>query len=622
MKKITLLVSSMLAFSGAFAQVAEEQGKSEVAYPLTFGESRPLSEIAAEEPFEEFNDANNQLLAADNESRKKNAIDFKIPVGPEYATDESTIQRTMGTRAPATPVIKDWAGQTGNYFPIDPSGAVGPNHYVQAINATPVRVYNKTTGATLLTTQLGNLWSPTTVNKGDPIVLYDKTADRWFIAQFSHPSTIVYIAVSKTADPTGAYWTYSFTTTTANDYLKFSIWHDGYYMTTNGTNKIYVFERSAMLTGSPSARQVSTTYSHGVSGQGASFFCPLSADADGTLPTSGPCPMVYPVENVWGASSDGINVRNMTVNWSGTPSLTISASNIIPTNSHDMSYANGWLDIPQPGTTQKLDAIGGVATFRAQWRQWTGYNSLLLVFTVKISATQRAPKWVELRQTGGTWAKYQEGVYQPDTKSRFIPSIAMDNNGNIGMGYARSSSTSGDFPSLGYCGRLKNDPIGTMSIAETMVPGGAGNSSQYGAYCGAGCERFGDYSQTSIDPTNGLVFWHTGQYSKSGSGQETRIFSFQLQASGIDDETGENASLYNVYQSQNILNVEANKLISNETTQVDLFDITGREVVNQKINPVSNALKTTIDVTGLATGTYFVRIGNIEYQKVIKVFVK
>ena len=70
------------------------------------------------------------------------------------------------------------AGQTASGFrPFDPSGAVGPNHYIQMINSTTFKVYDKTSMAVLLTTTLGNLWSPATGNEVDPIVMYDKAAD-------------------------------------------------------------------------------------------------------------------------------------------------------------------------------------------------------------------------------------------------------------------------------------------------------------------------------------------------------------------------------------------------------------------------------------------------------------
>jgi len=615
MKKTTLLASGVLAVSTLFAQNAVEQHQTTIIYPSSFAISPSVAELSEKFQVNE-NIGNDERKESED---RKNRIPMKFEHtgedGPEWGNDPATMQTKMGNRTPAT-TLTDWAGQSGGGYPPDPSGSVGPNHYIQAVNATPVKIFNKTSGAQLALFNLGTLWSPAVGNLGDPIVLYDKTADRWFLAQFGSGNKI-YIAVSKTADPTGQYSTYTYTASSFPDYLKFSIWHDGYYMTANMSPRtVWVFDRAAMIAGSATARMASTTWTAtGVGSQGASFFCPLTGDADGTLPTSGPCPLVYPVDNGWGASADGIYLKEITTNWSGSGSVTVSTGTLISTSTHDMSYSSGWLDISQPGTSQKLDGIGGVAMFRAQWRKWTGYNTLLVTFPVKISTTQRSFKWVELRQTGSTWTKYQESVYTPDSRSRWVSSMAMNDNGDIGVTYARASANAGDYASCAYTGRCKNDALNQLTVAEVVVTGGTGNSAQ------VGIERFGDYGQTAIDPSSGTKFWATQEYI--GSGQpRTRIWSFQLGCPTGIGENGEDISSYNVYQNGNIINVEGSGLISNENTQVDLFDINGREVNNQVVKPISNSIKTTINTTGLSTGVYFVRIGNNDYQKVIKLLLK
>ena len=63
--------------------------------------------------------------------------------GAAYGTDQSTVQKTQGTRTPMPP-IANWMAQTGGGCPPDPSGAAGPNHYIQGVNATPIRIYSKT----------------------------------------------------------------------------------------------------------------------------------------------------------------------------------------------------------------------------------------------------------------------------------------------------------------------------------------------------------------------------------------------------------------------------------------------------------------------------------------------
>lgn len=436
----------------------------------------------------------------------------------------------MGNRN-AAETRASWAGQTASGFrPYDPSGAVGPSHYVQMINSTTFKVYDKVAGTVLLTGTLGNLWTPATGNAGDPIVLYDKAADRWLLAQFGTSSDKkIYIAISTTNNPMGSYYTYTFVSPQFPDYLKFSVWQDGYYMTSNQTQqKVFAFERTAMLAGTPGARSIYVNYSPPKSG----FFVPLPGDAsDGVLPPAGtPCPIFSYSDNGWGTGFvDAMNIYQMAVNWvPATPTATITLAANLSTAAFDASYNASWNDCPQPGTTQKLDGIGGVCTYRAQWKSWGGYNSIVLNWGVKISASQRSIKWCELRQnqSTGAWSIYQEGIYTPDANTRWLGSIAMDNNGSIGLSYIKSNSTS-IYPGLYYTGRRTCDPLGTLPVTEALVVAGTGYQT--------GTNRVGDYSQTTLDP-DGVTFWSTSEYMGGTSGASaarTRVFSYQITPCGL-----------------------------------------------------------------------------------------
>lgn len=504
-----LVVLSVLSFA--------QNNSSSVLTCTDFHITKPLSELAKEQK-ETSKKYKKVHESEDREHRTPQKFIYSPQDGVQYGEDPVVRQTEMGKRSSLTKApIKNWQGQTSNSRPSDPSGAVGPNHYVQCVNASPFRVYDKNTGANLLTVTLGTLWNPDVSNEGDPIVMYDQYADRWFIAQFGSPSK-VYIAISTTNNPTGSYYTYTFNSAQFPDYLKFSIWADGYYMTSNqNTQRVYCFERDQMLLGNASSRAVSATFSPGNT---SGFYCPLPADADRGLPTLGtPCTFFAYSDNAWGGGAvDGIKMWNMAVSWGATPSATITAQPTVSTSAFDASYNSSWNDVSQPGTSSKLDGIGGVLTYRAQYRQWSGYNTIVLNWGVKISSTQRAVRWAELRQDQNTnvWSLYQEGTYAPDAHTRWIGSIAMDDNGSIGFAYCKSSTTV--YPSLCYTGRLATDPLGQMTFEETVAA--AGNAAETSA------NRYGDYSQLTLD-TDGLTFWHTGEYTTSGS-TKTRIYSFQI----------------------------------------------------------------------------------------------
>ncbi|MGZ4054547.1 MAG: PKD domain-containing protein [Bacteroidia bacterium] len=528
MKKTILIISGIFALSYAtLAQSTKSDGKSGFITCTDFHITKPLTEI--------FGNNTNDIImvnkgeSEDRESNRPQKFKKSVKDGPEYGNDPATIQTEMG-KVPGKSPIANWAGQVaGSFYPMDPVGAAGPNHYVQMINATTFKVFNKSTGAAMLTGILGNLWSPAlTYNDGDPIVLYDKAADRWFLAQFGDndgaAGNKIHIAISTSPDPTGSYYTYTFTSPAFPDYLKFGVWQDGYYMTSNQAQKVFVFERTAMLAGSSTARSVYQSFSPPNAGY---FFVPLPGDAgDGVLPPAGtPCPIFAYSDNGWGAGySDAVNIYKVTTNWvPATPTETIASAGTVPTAAFDATYDPSWNDCPQPGTTMKLDGIGGVCMFRAQWKTWSGYNTVVLNWGVKISATQRSIKWCELRQnqSTGVWSMYQEGIYTPDAATRWMGSIAMDNNGSIALCYLKSDATS-IYPGLYYTGRRSCDPLGTLPITETVAKAGTGSQTVI--------NRDGDYAETWLDP-DGITFWHTGLYMggpSGGSAARTQIYSFQI----------------------------------------------------------------------------------------------
>ena len=108
-------------------------------------------------------------------------------------------------------------GVQGGAIPPDTNGSVGSTQYVLITNFD-YAVYDKTTGNTILPpTRINVIWSGfggqcQTNNGGDPIVLWDKMAQRWLVEQleyFGGPN-LVCVAVSTTADATGSYNRYSF----------------------------------------------------------------------------------------------------------------------------------------------------------------------------------------------------------------------------------------------------------------------------------------------------------------------------------------------------------------------------------------------------------------------------
>src|SRR5262245_28582860 len=108
----------------------------------------------------------------------------------------------------------NFAGQQSSSSPPDTVGDVGPNHFVQAVNqaVSTVQVLSKVDGAILKTFTMQSLTTATPCRNGfcDPVVLYDRAADRWLISELPSSGGSVCVYVSQTPDPTGAWWAYSF----------------------------------------------------------------------------------------------------------------------------------------------------------------------------------------------------------------------------------------------------------------------------------------------------------------------------------------------------------------------------------------------------------------------------
>ena len=296
-----------------------------------------------------------------NENEIKNEDRNEVEIHREYIApknlnslpieNDPIAQSTMGTKKNREP-IANWLGQDGGSYPQDPTGAANENYYVQGVN-TKYRVYTKTGGVVSGggSFNLNTLW-PGSGNDGDPIILYDKYADRWFISQFNDPDKVL-IAISTTNDPTGDYYAYSFTPQAGAfpDYPKYSIWSDGYYCTSNIGNpgKMAVFDRNKMINGDASAGMIAVTYPNVPD---AGFFCPLSADADGELPPFGtPCPLFAYADDSWSVSggTDKINIYNFNTNWTTPSSSSITFKTALPTAAFNVSFNPNWNDI---NTTQ------------------------------------------------------------------------------------------------------------------------------------------------------------------------------------------------------------------------------------------------------------------------------
>ena len=408
--------------------------------------------------------------------------------------------------SPAPDLVFDGTGNPAacaGCTPPDPTGDVGPNHYIQMVNATKVAIFNKSGVLQTPAFNLSALFTSgacSTGDRGDPQVVYDPLADRWVLSQFQDAPNTLCFAVSTTPDPLGAYYLYSFTTPEFPDYFKLGVWPSGYYVGTNeSTYAAYAFDRSKMLLGLPAT---SIRF-----GGETNFLMP--ADVDGTLTPSAVGGLFYTFkDNVFhgGTDPDRLEVFALTPDFATPGSSTFAKITTIPIEPFQYTVCGFFIlnCVPQRDTGQKVDPVSEWPMQRFAYRRLADRQALVGNFTVGggSGSAGAAIRWFELADTGSGWSLKQEGTHDPgDGLDRWMGSIAMDANGSIALGYSASSPT--EFPSLRYATRTQSDPPGTLQAERVMRAGGGSQT---------GSNRWGDYSAMSVDPSNERAFWYTGEY--------------------------------------------------------------------------------------------------------------
>ncbi len=396
--------------------------------------------------------------------------------------------------------------------PSDINGSVGTTQFVGWANDA-FAIFNKKTGLQYGPADGNVVWKGfggrcETDNDGDPIVQYDKMANRWIMTQFAVSASPYYecIAVSTTADATGTYARYAFKYTDFNDYPKIGVWPDGYYATFNmfrGNrflgSKVCAYDRAAMLKGAAASMQC-----FDVANQGGL----LPADLDGTTPPPSGSPAF-----LMNFGLDSLNLWKLKIDWTDPKKSTLSGPSVIPVPTFDPACGNVGTCITQKDSTQKLDSLGDRLMYRLAYRNFGDHDSAVVNHSVQVG-DHAGLRWYELRNIGTAPVVYQRGTYAPDSSHRWMGSAAMDKAGNILIGFSESGS--GTFPSIRITGRSAGDPLHTLSTEFKAIDG---TESQM-------ADRWGDYTSMSMDPTDDCTFWFTAQYldkATPGNGWHTYV---------------------------------------------------------------------------------------------------
>jgi len=479
--------------------------KTIVTYP-TFGVSQPVIDMPVEYrmfPFVEM-------------PEPRPNPNHVQQLGP-YQIEDPVLQKEQLPGLDVTIGLNFDGIASNGYAPSDSNMAVGPNHIVETVNVE-YQVFNKSGGTVAGPTSITNIFAGlagdcSSGTFGDPVVLYDRAADRWLISMIgSGATTSECIAVSKTNDPTGAFYLYGYSFgANLNDYPKLGTWATTYDIFINfssfGGSDLCGLDRTKMLAGNASAAQLCQMTS-------SSEFSYLPSDMDGPTPPVDGTPGLF----IHPQKTNQLYLRTLTLNFAN-GTATMSQPTIITVPSFSEACHSSC--VPQSGTTQRLDGLGDLTMYRFAVRHFADHDRAVVNDSVIASGSQIGVRWYELYDPAGAVTLNQSGTYAPDSSTyRWMASAAEDKVGDIAIGYSASSSSI--HPANRFAGRVPTDPLGSLEGEISIIEGGGSESS--------GLSRWGDYSALQVDPSDDCTFWYVAQYEAvSGTfNWHTRIASWSF----------------------------------------------------------------------------------------------
>ena len=327
-------------------------------------------------------------------------------------------------------------------------------------------------------------------------------------------------AVSTSSDPFGSYYRYEFLRPLFPDYPRPAIWPDGYYIPTSTGDDVIqkhacVAERAKMLKGEPANEQC-------VIVDGVNFLNNADIDGKALPPPGAPNIMMAAggtqLKKVF--EDDGIYVWKFHVDWQNAANTKVTGPEKITVAPYHY-LCDGQLTncVPQPGTDRRLDAQGDKIMARLVYRKIGNRESVVAVHSINTSAKAGGVRWYEFRVNKDRSVKlHQQGTYAPDGFYRWMASPAIDRKGNIGIGYSFGGTP--NFAGQRFAGRLANDPLGLLTLKETILVEGEGIQNVM---------RWEDYTQTAVDPSDDCTIWYVGDYIKKGeTNYSSKIGAFRF----------------------------------------------------------------------------------------------
>jgi hypothetical protein len=410
----------------------------------------------------------------------KNSHTPSVPFGPLPAP-RLQLPRLGGTTINQSYNGIDFLGSSCGCLPPDNGTAVGGNFVVEVVNVQ-IRVWDKTSGLQLLDEPLQTLFGVPTI--GDPYMMYDKLADRWYLSAIDDNSyTGLLLAVSLTNDPTGPYYVYDLTNVGGfPDFPKSGYNKDAIFISYNdfGSNGGYAgvaaIDKAQALAGNlvyytsyppPQFRAIPPARMGDDLTGGTEWFM-----------------------SIWDFGGNTVRVTKMTNYLSNTPHYTTWELPVQPFGDFVAADQPGG-----PGSVADNDPTATVVHI---------HNHQLVTATWASTATDNFtyPKghYYQVDVHTATPKLMTEGLIDPGPGvAVYMVSADQDRGGGFGLTWMESSLN--EYVSTWVGTRPPIYPFGWINATD-VAPGGGFMPYSY---------RTGDYSSTEID-SDGVTFWSSNEY--------------------------------------------------------------------------------------------------------------
>lgn len=387
----------------------------------------------------------------------------------------------------------------------DVAGAVGPRH-TAVLDDRAFVVQDKATGKILQNDTQHDFWLKVlpaktfNLHANDPRLLYDPMTQRWFAWVQGVDPAYGYLAVSTTSDPTEAWRGVRMPMAPHNYGARIGFDKNGLYISVhNGSNDLNAAQTCYAI---PMADVVA------IGGPNLTHMQALAAlqieafpatDLDPNKAPDGPAVLL---NREFGNTAAKLYLYRIT--WSG-KKASVSKVQTIPLSRTYLSAALQ-LQAVQPAPGIKLRGDEGRRTLSVFARGGSVYGANVAKRT---SGGRIGVLWYEVRISDG--ALLQEGFVEDVNADYLVPSLAVDSQGNIGLGCTKTSAK--EFPSIYVMMHAAKDAPGTMRAPVRAVKG----TTYYRDTPNRVLKTlaWGNYSSTCIDPLDSSLIWTCQEYANS-----------------------------------------------------------------------------------------------------------